>query len=361
MEEINNSPEASPTNEPFDELKLLELAKSEGLADALEEQVDIIDPAAPIELSESDQALLSAAMETILFMSDRPVSLPKLRSVINSEVPLTAYRQLMTKLRDEFSKDHRGIEIAEVSLGFQLRTKPQMGQILRKMVKTQPLKLSPTTMEVLAIIAYKQPVTKDEVDLIRGVDSGYVLRNLMEKRLIRISGRSDLPGKPMLYGTTHEFLELFCLKDLKAMPSLHEVESMVAASEVGFEEKRQLVMDEFSKVVANSTKILFDDSSLDEELEAIRNEIASVSTSTPFIEEQKAKEKLDAALAEQQPLTEHSPSPELMQAAADAQWERHAEMISQAVAETTKQEQGLDAPAEQRHAAPAESEPESSV
>ncbi len=373
-EEAEAAAEASGEAVPFDEEQLLELAKTEGLLDPSIDNEPPADPATPLEMADADQANIMASIETILFMSDKPVSLPKLRATINSEVPISAYRVLMAKLRAEFNTDHRGVEIAEVSMGFQLRTKAHMASVLRKMVKTQPLRLSSATMEVLAVAAYKQPVTKDEIDQIRGVDSGYVLRNLMEKRLVRIAGRSDLPGKPMVYGTTHEFLELFNMKDTHALPPLHEVESMVAASEVGFEEKTQAVMQEFGKMVASADRILFDDSKVDEELEALRAEIASIPTSTNFIDEQKAKEKLDAKIAElalqglmldgegkivplgsvittgiiatdseevviqvTAPITEaaeHQPSAELEADAAAAQWERHAAMIADAVAQT---------------------------
>ena len=412
-----------------DEAELLKLAQDQGLVDAaalddVAEAEDAGDEKPSLALTTEEEDSIMASIETILFMSDRPVSLPKLRTTINSEIKLPVYRTLMARLREEFAHDNRGVEIAEVSLGFQLRTKPHMASVLRKMVKTQPLKLTGATMEVLAITAYKQPITKEEIDQIRGVDSGYVIRNLMEKHLVKIAGRSELPGKPMVYGTTHEFLELFSLKDLSSLPALHEVESMVAASEVGAEERQTEAFAEFGKMVASSDKILFDDSQIDTELEALRNEIASVSTSTEYIEYQKNKEKfehriaqlaakgltLDAdenevplgsvptpvfqeyrpwaqiaedgaaqqaadaaesveaveslqADAEQQiqELTETTavalaeqtaaeiiaemtaipvlddaptaPSTELEQAAADAQWERHAEMIAQATAE----------------------------
>lgn len=380
--------EAAENAQPFDEAQLVELAKTEGLLDETVEEEPAADPAKPLDMPEADQASIMASMETILFMSDKPVSLPKLRATINPEVALSAYRTLMARLRAEFSQEHRGVEIAEVALGFQLRTKPHMASVLRRMVKTQPLKLSPATMEVLAVVAYKQPVTKDDVDQIRGVDSGYVLRNLMEKHLVRIAGRSELPGRPMLYGTTHEFLELFNLKDTKQLPPLHEVEAMVAANEIGLEEKTQAIVEEFGKMVASNDKVLFDDSKIDDELEALRSEIASIPTSTPFIDEQKAKEKLEAKLAElatqgltldaegnivpigqavttsaitadsevaiqlATPITseapaieampeaapsadfsDHQPSRELEEQAAAAQWERHSAMINEAVAE----------------------------
>lgn len=128
---------------------------------------------------------------------------------------------------------------------------------------------------MLAIIAYKQPVIKDDVDQIRGVDSGYMLRNLMEKKLIKIIGRSELPGRPMLYGTSHEFLEIFNLKDLKALPPLHEVEAMVAASEAGIEDEEKDAFDKFNELVKSSSTVLFEEGGLDKTIEDIREQIAS--------------------------------------------------------------------------------------
>ena len=384
--EIEADPDAE--GETVTETELLTLAQNEGLIDAIAENSEVEEADVEIDLPEAEQAQIMASLETILFMSDKPVGLSRLRQIIESEradgahdgtsTKLAVYRQLMAKLRAEFSAEHRGIEIAEVSQGYQLRTKPHMSAVLRKMVKTQPMKLSGTNLEVLAIVSYKQPVTKDDIDQIRGVDSGYVLRTLMEKRLVKISGRSDLPGRPMLYGTTHEFLELFNLKDVTSLPPLHEVEAMVAASEVGAEEKMQDALLEFGNMVATDKKVLFDDSQLDEELEAIRNEIASIPTSTMFIDEQKAKEKLavkvaelaaqglmldaegkvvpigsiatttvfaDAELAiqitaptttfgEEVPAHEHQPSADLLAEADAAQAERYAEIIEQTVVET---------------------------
>lgn len=361
--------DAEPLLEPaVTEEEILALAES--IPQEVEQSSPEEAPEERLPLSQELRAHISAAMETLLFMSDKPVSLPKLRSLIDPELALSTYREIMTELRSEFSREHRGIEIAEVSLGFQLRTKPQMATILRKLVKTTPLKLTSTMMEALAVIAYKQPVTKDEIDQVRGVDCGYLLRNLMEKRLIRIAGRSELPGKPILYGTTHEFLELFSLKDTKSLPPLHEIESMVAASEVGVEEREQKDMQEFGKMVDSSLSTkLFDDSMIDDELENIRKSIESIPVSTRFIDEQKAKEKLLGKLAElstkgltldlegnEIPLEaapednkdrlleqlsqkfhskqeeniarDHAPSPELIAAASQAQQERLAETVS---------------------------------
>ncbi|HRK03123.1 MAG TPA: SMC-Scp complex subunit ScpB, partial [Oligoflexia bacterium] len=255
------------------------------------------------------------------------------------------------------------------------RTKPHMASVLRKLVKTTPLKLSPTNLEVLAVVAYKQPVTKDELDQIRGVDSGYVIRNLMEKRLVRIIGRSELPGRPMLYGTTHEFLELFSLKDLKALPPLHEVEQLVAQSEVGDEQAEQAALQDFGVMVEKSDKILFDDNGIDIEVESLRAEIAAIPISTAFIEEQKAQEKRSAKLIElaAQGLTldendnvvaiealkpnEHLPSPELQRAAELAMNERHLEAISETVDQAVSLQPNSDSVVEDVR----EREPESTI
>lgn len=299
---------------------------AEGANDGTVESSAPVDPLANITVATQHE--LTASMETILFMSDKPVSLPKLRALLNQEIPLAAYRILLTRLREEYAQDYRGIEIAEVSLGFQLRTKPHMSSVLRKMVKTQPLKLTPATMEVLTVVAYKQPLTKDEIDQIRGVDSSYLLRNLMEKHLVKIMGRSELPGRPILYGTTHEFLELFSLKDLKHLPPLHEIESMVASSEIGIEQQEQAQFQEFAKMIEADPTPLFEEKGLDEELEIIRTEIAKIPTSTPFIEEQKAAEKAAAAALL---LAQNSVAASDAAAATEL---RHAEMLTATIQQT---------------------------
>ncbi|MBI2605532.1 MAG: SMC-Scp complex subunit ScpB [Deltaproteobacteria bacterium] len=296
----DQSAETEESTEAFDEEKLLELAAKEGLLDLGEENADAENDEEgerKCQLSEEDRNFITAGMETVLFMSDRPVTLSRLRSVINREIPMSEFRKAMLSLREEFARDHRGVEIVEFGHGFQLRTKPLMGAVLRKMIKTQPLKLTPTSMETLAVIAYKQPLTKDGIDRVRGVDSGYMLRNLMEKRMIRIAGRSELPGRPMLYSTSREFLELFNLKSVADMPPLHEIESMVAESEIGDVNEEEQALRDFTTLVIQNDKVLFEEGGLDTQIEELRKEIAAIPTSTDFIEQQKQREKLEAQLA----------------------------------------------------------------
>lgn len=289
--------EAALNAPEFNEEELLAIAQKEGLVDETAPEADLEEAEeAEIDMALEDQNHLIAAMETLLFMSDKAMTLSKMRSTIDPEIKLAVYRTLFRKLREDFASDHRGVEIAEVAGGYQLRTKPQMAQILRKMVKTQPMKLTSTALETLAVIAYKQPLVKDEVDRIRGVDSGYAIRNLLEKRLVKIVGRSEAVGRPMLYSTSHEFLELFNLKDLQGLPALHEIEALVAASEIGAEDEEEAKLREFRPMIEATATVLFEEGGLDTQIEELRSTIAAIPTSTDFIERQKRKEKLSASL-----------------------------------------------------------------
>ena len=131
--------------------------------------------------------------------------------------------QALEELAGEYREQaQRGIVLAEVAGGWQFRTKPENAAILQQFYQPKPTKISRPSLETLAIVAYRQPITRVEIDLIRGVDSGGVLKTLLEKNLVRIVGKKDEPGKPMLYGTTQDFLELFQLKGLQELPTLKE-------------------------------------------------------------------------------------------------------------------------------------------
>jgi segregation and condensation protein B len=153
-------------------------------------------------------------------------------------------------------------------------------------------------MESLAIVAYKQPVLKEDIDKIRGVDSSYFIRGLMDKKLIKISGRSELPGRPMLYSTTDEFMQIFGLKDLNALPALRELESMIPSSPAKYEddprvkEMRRLVGEMTTDV---STTLAYDPKEDDKLLAEIREKVQSIPSSTPYLDAQKAQSKSDAA------------------------------------------------------------------
>ncbi len=141
-------------------------------------------------------------------------------------VEKTEIKKAFEKLVLEYNDRQGGIYLQEVAGGFQFRTRPELSPWIKKLRSTKPHSLSPQAMETLAIIAYKQPIVKSEIESIRGVDVGAPLKSLLDKKLIRIVGRKDVPGKPIIYGTTKKFLEVFNLKDLMDLPNLREFKEL---------------------------------------------------------------------------------------------------------------------------------------
>lgn len=164
-------------------------------------------------------------IEGLLFASHDPLSLEKIHSLVEG-VDKSALRTWIQELGKEYQEQDRAFRLVEVAGGYQLRTLPELAPWLRKLRRQSPPRLSQASMETLAVIAYRQPVTRAEVEYIRGVDCGAVVRGLMEKGLIKILGRKDGPGRPLLYGTSKKFLEIFGLKDLSSLPALNELEEL---------------------------------------------------------------------------------------------------------------------------------------
>src|SRR5258708_21562959 len=125
-------------------------------------------------------------------------------------------------MSSEYAATNRGIGIEEVAGGYEMRTPKEYAAYVRKLLATKPPRLSRPLMETVAIIAYRQPITRPEIEQLRGVDTGGVLETLLERRMIKIAGRKEAPGRPMVYATTDEFLEIFGLKDLEILPDLSE-------------------------------------------------------------------------------------------------------------------------------------------
>ena len=159
-------------------------------------------------------------VESLLFVTDKPVTLDQLHEATGVDKPRLeeALAQLGEIHRDGVS----GIVLTEVAGGWQFRTEPESGEFVRRFLRVKPQRLTRAALETLAIIAYRQPVTRPEIEDVRGVDSGAVVKALLERRLIKILGKKDEVGRPILYGTTREFLEFFALKDLSALPTLRE-------------------------------------------------------------------------------------------------------------------------------------------
>lgn len=167
-----------------------------------------------------DTAELKAVVESLVFVSEAPIRAERIAEALDVEKKKVL--QALEELVEEYSRKGRGFILFEAAEGFQFRTRPEHSEWIRRLGKSRPFKFSRAALESLAIVAYRQPITRAEVEYLRGVDSGGVLKTLLDKRLIRILGKKDVPGRPLMYGTTREFLEVFGLRDLTGLPTLKE-------------------------------------------------------------------------------------------------------------------------------------------
>ena len=228
----------------------------------------------------NDKNNLCAIVEALIFMSERPINLKKIQGHIGEDVNIEEIQEVVSYLQKEYLSDRHGISLVEVAGGFQFRTKQNYAEYIKKFSKTTSLVLSPTAMEVLAVIAYREPIAKSDIDKIRGVDSSYIIRGLMEKGLIRISGKSEQLGRSSLYVTTPRFLEMFNLMDISDLPPEHELEEM-AKEEVGN-------MTDI-KTLAHGQES-FDADEL-EELDRLGEEIKKISADTDFTKALKSERR----------------------------------------------------------------------
>lgn len=162
---------------------------------------------------------LTAIVESLLFAADKPLTLKQIGDLVG-EGDLSHVREAVASLEAHYYE--RGIQLHAVAGGHQFRTHPKNASWVQKLLAQKPVRLSRALLETLAIVAYRQPITRPEIDEIRGVDSGGTLKTLMDRVLVRILGKKEEPGRPILYGTTRDFLEFFNLKDLKDLPTLRE-------------------------------------------------------------------------------------------------------------------------------------------
>jgi segregation and condensation protein B len=161
-------------------------------------------------------------LEALLFASDEPLSAERIQEVLELGDAAEA-RALVQALRDQYAQGGRALAIVEVAGGYRMVTRPELAPWLMKLARSRSRqRLSRPALETLAIVAYRQPVSRPEVDALRGVNSEAVLESLLERRLIRIAGRKDAPGRPFLYETTREFLVAFGLRDLGDLPPWEE-------------------------------------------------------------------------------------------------------------------------------------------
>jgi len=172
-----------------------------------------------------------AIIEALILASEVPLALEKICAVLDG-VDKNEVKDAIDRLIGEYDERVSGICIQEVAGGYQYRTRPALAAWVKKLKGAKPASLSPAALETLAIVAYRQPIVKAEIESIRGVDVSAPLKGLLEKKLIRIVGRKDVPGKPIIYGTTKRFLEVFNLKELTDLPTMRELKEITEHQEV---------------------------------------------------------------------------------------------------------------------------------
>lgn len=168
---------------------------------------------------------IKGILESLLFISEEPLTLERLKIIL---APIAAgdIRGALNDLIEEYDTRRGGFVLKEVAGGYQFRTRPEHTEWITKLIQPRPPRLSKAALETLAIIAYKQPLIRSDIEHIRGVDCGGVIRALLERKLVRVLGRKEIPGRPLIYATTKRFLEVFDLKDLKDLPTPKEIDEM---------------------------------------------------------------------------------------------------------------------------------------
>ena len=170
---------------------------------------------------------LKPLIEAYIFAADSPLSLERLSVLL--ERPRAEIKPVVEQLMQQYNESDRGFCLAEIAGGYQFRTVAELAPQLRKLSKDRSARFSRAAMETLAIIAYRQPITRPEIEYLRGVDSGGVMKTLLDKNLLRILGKKDVPGRPLMYGTSRHFLELFGLRSLNDLPTLKEFSALEPA------------------------------------------------------------------------------------------------------------------------------------
>jgi segregation and condensation protein B len=232
-----------------------------------------------------DRTERKALIEALIFASDTPLTADKIKQVVEN-VTKKEIEGIIAELQNEYEQQSRGFQIKEVANGYQFRTQPAFATWLKKLKKSKPFRLTQPTLETLAIIAYKQPITRLEIEKIRGVDTGGVIKTLLEKRLICIAGRKNVPGKPFLLGTTKAFLEIFSLENLSSLPAIKEVEDL---------DNAQLPSILRDRMIQNVTS---DENALNAEIDIEKSTAGQVATENVFHTEEQASASLITELVE---------------------------------------------------------------
>lgn len=182
---------------------------------------------------------LAAIIESLIFTSESSLSLDRICDLLQ-EYERSDIKAALAELNAYYQSRVGGFELVEVAGGWQFRTCTAYHSYITRHIKTRAAKMSQSALETLAIIAYRQPITRVEVEHLRGVDCGGVLKSLLEKQMVKILGKKDIPGRPLIYGTSKVFLETFGLKDLKSLPTLREIQALDVLPQYERQEELQL-------------------------------------------------------------------------------------------------------------------------
>jgi segregation and condensation protein B len=242
----------------------------------------------------------AAVVEALLFAAEKPVDVAQLAETTGFARELI--EGAIAALAQRYAPGSGGIVLVDLGGRWQFRTDPQVGAYVRRMLQVKPMRLTRAALETLAIVAYRQPITRPEMEDLRGVDCGAVTRALLERKLIRILGKKDEPGRPLLYGTTREFLELFNLRDLTQLPTLREFHELS-------EESRKIVEEEApAPAVAGLADLQHDPKTEEKIAMAAAESDAALAQLESAIDE--ADESAKAAAATLAPSPEAPPKPE---------------------------------------------------
>lgn len=261
---------------------------------------------------------LVSVLESLLFSTDKPVSVATMKQLFKgSNIRTKDIQQALDLLASEYASSQRGVTLEEIHGGYQLRTKIDNTEYLKRLAKVRPFRLSGPALEVMAIVAYKQPITKGEVDQIRGVESGHLLRALMDRGLVNFGEKSELPGKPMTYLTTRKFLEIFGLRNLKELPTLSEIDELLpdGIGDEADEDKEKL--SDLTSAMSNEVKGTYSEG--EEELEEISKTLQVIDTTSEFFEQEKLRQRAERDRERAQDLRERLTIGESLDSK-DARW-----------------------------------------
>lgn len=173
-------------------------------------------------------------IESLLLVAEEPLKIDRIKDIL-ALAEKKEIQNALTELSSEYENRKGGFFLREVAGGYQIRTRPEYREWIKRLIQPKPLRLSKPALETLSIIAYKQPIIRSDIEHIRGVNCGGILRMLFERKLVRILGRKAIPGRPHIYATTKHFLEVFDLKNLEDLPTPKEISELSDATSENME------------------------------------------------------------------------------------------------------------------------------